>query len=211
MSEFEEVARNLDAIGGKLEDHKRERGKLREDFEALERKVNLLSVSGAALGHDAIAPDEEFRRAMKSWYPGRAASADGCDYGVYRKAFAKYMRQGLDALDPEERKAMSVSSDSEGGYLAPSELVREMIRAETDNSVIRGIARVLPAGAGDVEFPASLTRPAVGWVGESPARNATASPLVGTVTFNVKELYAMTEATQKLIDDSVFDIEAFLG
>lgn len=185
-------------------------GKYREE---LERKLNLLRVTGAGATSDSNTPDarETFARAVKSWHPGRESIAQDFDYDTYRKAFNKYVRQGIEVLSPDERKAMSVGVDPEGGYLAPSELVREIIRVERENSVIRSIARILPLGAGDVEFPASLTRPAVGWVGETGARTATDAPGLGKFRLDSKEIYAMPEATQKIIDDSVFDIEQFLG
>lgn len=214
MNGIEELKEVCEGIGQAFEEfksHYDRRIKSTDEHTAeLERKVNLLSVRGDSHAlPDGFDPQQEFYQSMKSWYPQRDASA--VDYGVYRKGFAKYMRRGIDALDLDERKAMTVGVDPEGGYLAPSELAREIIRVESDNSVIRDIARVLPAGAGDVEFPASLTRPAVGWVGETQSRTATETPLLGMKTFTSKELYCMPEATQKLVDDSVFDIEQFLG
>lgn len=217
LSAIEEHSKAVDdSIGGMrktidtLQKQLGDEAKFRED---LERKFNILRVTGAGTAADPDAPDpiEVFGRSVKSWYPGREAIPHDFDYANYRKAFNKYIRQGMDALSMDERKAMQVGVDSEGGWLAPTELAREIIRVEHQNSVMRGIARTLPMGAGDVEFPASLTRPAVGWVGETGARTATGVPGLGLKRFESKELYAMPEVTQKLIDDSVFNIESFVG
>lgn len=191
-----------------LEKRIKAEAELRED---LERKVNLMRVQGSGKSDDGIDPQEEHRRAIKSWYPGRAGAADSIDYDQYCKAFGKYMRAGIEVLDSEERKAMTVGSDPEGGFLVPTGFAREILRVETDNSVIRAVARLLPMGNYSAEFPASLTLPGVGWVGETEGRPATANPALGKLSYVAKEIYAQPEATQTLIDDSAFDIEAFLA
>ena len=61
---------------------------------------------------------------------------------AYMGAFDSYCRKGLDGLDPQEKKALTVSNDSTGGYLAPPEYVRELLKTVTEISPIRGISRV---------------------------------------------------------------------
>lgn len=212
---IEQLTETMQGIGDAFDafkaDHRRIIHDEREARENLERKVNLLRVQGTGKIDDGRDPQEEHRRAIKAWYPNRAPDAQNLDYGLYCKAFRKYVRAGIETLDTDERKAMSIGSDAEGGFLAPSEFAREIIRVETDNSVIRAVARTLPMGSYSAEFPASLTLPAVGWVGETEARPATGNPSLGKLSFVAKELYAEPEATQTLIDDSAFDIEAFLA
>lgn len=205
---IQELKATLDQLGPALQEFKSHYDQRLDD---IERKANFGRLQYGA--NDASQPDPRavFERGVKSWYPGRENIASDFDYPLYRKAFSVYLRQGAEALTLEQRKAMSVGADAEGGWLAPSELAREIIRVENANSVMRGIARVLPMGAGDVEFPASLTRPAVGWVGETGGRTATAAPGLGKIALSAKEIYCMPEVTQKLIDDSVFDIESFVG
>src|SRR5687768_16168585 len=47
------------------------------------------------------------------------------------KAFGKYIRYGEKVLDVEEARALSVGSDPNAGYLAPRELVRQMLQVIT--------------------------------------------------------------------------------
>ena len=65
----------------------------------------------------------------------------------YMDAFDTYCRKGLEGLAPEERKALTVSNDSTGGYLAPPEYVRELLKTVTEISPIRSIARIRSTGA----------------------------------------------------------------
>ena len=52
---------------------------------------------------------------------------------------------------------------------------------------------------------------AVGWVAETEARAETATPDLAKIAIAVHEVYAEPRATQKLIDDSSIDIEAWLS
>lgn len=214
----EELSVAIESIGSRFtefkSDYERRFQEEREFRDELERKMNLLRVVGGSI-EDLIgipakrSPQEEFELSCKSWYPHRPQQQ--VDYADYRKAFGVYIRYGLDSVGMEERKALQVGVDPDGGYLAPTEYARIMIKVERENSVMRGIARSLPMGGADIEFPMSLTRPAVGWVGETQSRSSTATPSLGMFKLESKEIYAQPEATQKIIDDSAFDIEAFLG
>lgn len=177
----------------------------------LERKMNIARL-GSAPSNDGFDPQAVFERSVKSWNPARASELlQGADYSQYKTAFGKYTRFGLDALSMDERKYMQVGSDSDGGFLVTSEFLKEIIRVESNNSVMRRVARIIPMGRGELEVPASLTRPETGWVGETATRSDTDNPSLGKHHFVAKEIYAQPKATQKLLDDSEFDIESFLG
>lgn len=196
------TAEQLAAIRGEI---KTERGH-RED---LERKVNLAKVSGGG-GHEVADAAEQFERSVKSWYPARAVRIDAKAYGAYCNAFNRYVRSGERVLDADEFKAMQVGVDPDGGWLVPQNLNGAIVRSVGVNSVIRRIARVLPVG-GDLEIPAATSLVDAGWVGETQARPETDGPDIGKATIFVKEVYAFPFATQKLLDDAAFDVEAFLG
>jgi HK97 family phage major capsid protein len=63
----------------------------------------------------------------------------------YRAAYDKLLRFGRDALDTDERRALSVGTDTAGGFLtAPEQMVTELIKA-IDNVVhIRSKATKIP-------------------------------------------------------------------
>ena len=45
-----------------------------------------------------------------------------------RKSFATYLRRGDKGMPEEELKALTVSNDEQGGYLAPAEMSTEFVR-----------------------------------------------------------------------------------
>jgi HK97 family phage major capsid protein len=66
----------------------------------------------------------------------------------YRSAWAKAMTTG-GMLTPEEHRALSAGTATEGGYLyAPELFVSELLKNVTDATVVRSIARVFPPIAG---------------------------------------------------------------
>ena len=83
------------------------------------------------------------------------------------KAFDSYLRKGEKSLSADEVKALTVSNDSTGGYLAPPEYVRELLKTVTEISPIRSIARVRTTSARSVQIPKRASTFAAQWVAES--------------------------------------------
>ena len=52
-------------------------------------------------------------------------------------AYDKYLRKGRESLDEREVKVLTVSNDTGGGYLAPPEYIREIVKKVTEMSPIR--------------------------------------------------------------------------
>lgn len=126
----------------------------------------------------------------------------------HRKAFDKFVRKGVDnGLADLEKKALSVSSDPDGGYTAPVELDREITRIVTEISDIRSIAQVTTIGAPSLKKLVNLTGTTSGWVGETEARPQTNAASLTALEFPAMELYAMPAASQSLLDDSFVNIE----
>ena len=70
-----------------------------------------------------------------------------------KKVFDKWLRQGKEALAPEELKVLTASNDNTAGYLAPPEYVQELIKGITEISPIRSIARVRSTTNRSVQIP----------------------------------------------------------
>ena len=123
-------------------------------------------------------------------------------------AFENYCRKGFDALDDAEKKALTVSNDSTGGYLAPPEYVRELLKTVTEISPIRSIARVRSTGQRSVQVPKRTSTFAAQWVAESGTRSETTGYNVGLEEIPAHEYYAMVVISEQDLEDSVFDLEA---
>lgn len=98
-----------------------------------------------------------------------------------RKAFANYLRYG-DRLADEDRKALNVSSDPQGGYLAPAELSTEVIRDLIEFSPIRSVASVRSTSSPSVIYPTRGDITNAQWHGENQERSSS------TVSFGQKEI-----------------------
>jgi HK97 family phage major capsid protein len=126
----------------------------------------------------------------------------------YLNAFDVYCRKGLEGLDPVEKKALTVSNDSTGGYLAPPEYVRELLKTITEISPIRSIARVRSTGARSIQVPKRDGQFAAQWVSESGTRSETTGYTVGLEEIPAHEMYALVDISEQDLEDTVFDLEA---
>jgi HK97 family phage major capsid protein len=82
----------------------------------------------------------------------------------YLNAFDVYCRKGLEGLNVAEKKALTVSNDSTGGYLAPPEYVRELLKTVTEISPIRSIARIRSTASRSIQVPKRTGQFAAQWV-----------------------------------------------
>ena len=124
------------------------------------------------------------------------------------KAFDQYCRKGLDKLEPDERKALTVSNDSTGGFLAPPEYVRELIKTITEISPIRSIARIRQTAQRSIQVPKRTGQFAAAWVAESGTRTETTGYTVGLEEIPEHEYYALIDISEQDLEDTVFDLEA---
>jgi len=150
---------------------------------------------------------------LKSRRPG----ADGSRFSTFasmehKNAFDSYVRRGNENdLRRFEEKAMSRSSDPDGGYLVPDETATEIGRRLATISPVRSVASVITVSSSMYKKPFAQTGPATGWVSETDLRPQTTSPSIAELQFPTMELYAMPAATSTLLDDSAINIDEWLA
>jgi HK97 family phage major capsid protein len=120
-----------------------------------------------------------------------------------------YLRKGLDT--GLETKALASTSDSAGGYAVPEEIDAEIGRLLTSISPIRAIANVVKVGSAGYRKLVTAGGTPSGWVGETVGRPETATPTFIEVAPPSGELYANPAASQAMLDDAAFDVEAWLA
>lgn len=129
---------------------------------------------------------------------------------VARSAFAEqYLRKGLDA--GLETKKFSVGTSSEGGFAVPREIDERIETTLKSISPIRSIANVVKIGSSFYRKLVATGGFASGWVAETAGRPETATPVFNEIAPPMGELYANPAATQALLDDAMFDVEAWLA
>jgi HK97 family phage major capsid protein len=160
-----------------------------------------------ALRMDVKQDLEQLSRRMVMSPPLAAAARAG---GATRDAFADaYLRKGLET--GFETKRLSVGVAGEGGLAVPLEIDQRIETTLKLISPIRAIADVVKVGSANYRKLVAAGGVASGWVGEAAGRPETATPLFSEVLAPMGELYANPAATQAMLDDALFDVEAWLA
>lgn len=138
----------------------------------------------------------------------------------YTKTFASFIRKGdgegkLSELQGAGDRAaiqaaLSVGSDTNGGYLAPVEWDCQISEEQVSTSPMRKLAKVVTTSVGAFSTLWQSGNPGSGWVGETAARPQTSNPTFDPITFAAGEIYANPAATQRILDDAAIDIGAWL-
>lgn len=108
----------------------------------------------------------------------------------------------------DEFKALSVSIDTAGGYLAPIELVREIIKGETEISPVRALARVRTTAMKAVSIPKRKGQFAAQWVSEQGTKAETPGLSYGLEEIPTSEIYALVDISNQMLEDSAFNMES---
>ncbi len=130
----------------------------------------------------------------------------------HKEAFVGFLRKGReDGLRDLERKALQVGTDEDGGYAVPEALDRNILTLLKDEVVMRQEATVISVGGSDYKKLVNLGGTASGWVGETDARSQTATSKLGLIEPFMGEIYGNPQATQKMLDDAFFNVEAWIN
>lgn len=139
------------------------------------------------------------------------------DDPVYADLYNRWFRNGDGEGDVRAastqgiRAAMSVGTDTAGGFLAPTEWDRTIQDRLVIVSPWRQIARVQQVSVNGFSRVYNNRGTVSGWVGETASRPETGTPTFGTVSFNMSEVYANPAISQTLLDDALVDVEMWLA
>ncbi len=151
----------------------------------------------------------------KTTTPQRTPLGGVADVGApHLKAFNAYLRSGDDdglrGLEMDT-KSLSTSVNSDGGYLVDpqtSETVQSVLNSAAS---IRAIATVVNVEATSYDVLVDHTDIGAGWATENGSLAETDTPQIDRITIPLHELSALPKASQRLLDDSAFDIEGWLA
>ena len=124
-----------------------------------------------------------------------------------RTGFQGYIRSGQTL----ELKAFTGVTGDAGGYAVPTEIDAAIDRALASISPIRGIAQVVKVGSAGYRKLVTTGGTPSGWAAETDARPTTATPVFNEIAPPSGELYANPSASQAMLDDAAFDVEAWLA
>ncbi len=132
----------------------------------------------------------------------------------HQKAFNAYLRSGDDdALRGLELdgKAMSTAVAGDGGYLVDPETAANIQSVLQGTASLRAIANVVNVESTSFDVLVDHTDVGTGWASETGSQAETGTPSVDRITIPLHELSALPKASQRLLDDSAFDVESWLA
>jgi HK97 family phage major capsid protein len=108
----------------------------------------------------------------------------------------------------KEAKALNVSTDTAGGYLAPIEYVREIIKGVTEMSPARALARIRNTSSKSIQIPKRTGQFAARRTTEQGTRTETTGLTYGLEELPAPEMYALIDISGQMLEDTAFDMEA---
>ena len=137
---------------------------------------------------------------------GGADKKDDEQAAIEKKSFGTYLRLGNQA-PIDELKALTVSSDPQGGYLAPTEMTTEFIRDLTLISPVRSVASIRSTTAPSQTYPKRTGITNAKWKGEKQAQEES-EPAFGQAEIVVKEVNTYVDISNQLLADSAGQAES---
>lgn len=212
-------------------------GKAVGDLEVKLAKIENDFAAGDALSAKFIAAEAEIKQAKAAAEEAKTAideleakfnrkglgGIDGkkTDVNLWARAVVDAHTKGVINLSAEQQKAladvtaeyksMSVANDTTGGYLAPSEYVKDIIKTVTEISPVRQLARIRTTGAKSILLPKRTGQFAAVWVAEQGARGETTGLTYGMLEVHAHEMYALIDISEQNLEDSAFNLEAELS
>ncbi|MCP9266853.1 phage major capsid protein [Xenorhabdus sp. XENO-1] len=194
---FEEFQQKNDK---RIEAIEAEKGKLSGQVETLNGKLSELDALKTAL--------EAELAGLKRPAGGNSNPA----VNDHKTAFGQFIRKGKeDGLAELEQKAMQTITDPEGGYAVPEELDHSIISALKDEVVMRSECNVIAVSNPNFRRLVNQGGTNSGWVGETDERSETKTPKLTPIEPTWGEIYGNPTATQTMLDDAFFDVEAFIS
>lgn len=143
---------------------------------------------------------------VRTQRPGNGTETTDAAAAERRQAFGTYLRMG-DRTPAEELRALTVSNDPQGGYLAPPEISNEFIRDLVEFSPIRALATVRQIASPSVKYPRRTGVTNAQWEGEADDQAESTVPF-GQVDIPARNLSTFVDISNQLLADSGGTAEA---
>lgn len=201
---FADVQKVTHALRTEVEDLK---GKSK-DFVDADRVAKIEATLAAELkaANDANA-ELKSRLADLETKTNRPGAPGGKDVSPERKAFADYMRKGVEAA---ELKAMQVGIGADGGFAVPREMAAGIQERLWRSSPVRQVASIVTVDGSAYDMLLERGQAGFEWAGETSTRNETDTPTINRITITKHELSAMPKVSQRMLDQASFDVEGWL-
>lgn len=149
--------------------------------------------------------DEQTKAAQRPLFGNMDTSPEAI---LKRSAFTKFVRGGMDArnLTPEEIRALSSSSDENGGVFVTPEMDNMVTRVAQVNSVMRRLSDVKTIGKASLKFRVKKSGLAARWVGEGEAGGETNNQTYAELEIFAEEMEVEPWVYNTTLDDADYDL-----
>lgn len=189
------VARVSAAMAGLIGDYRALQAEIEEKLQKQEERLTMLDQKTAKANRPALSTRTEVE-------------------APHQKAFDAYLRSGDDdglrGLELEG-KAMSTAINSDGGYLVDPQTAETIKSSLNTTASIRQIANVVNVDASAFDVLIDQNDTGAGWANETGSAAETGTPTIERISIPLYELNAMPKVSQRLLDDSAFDVDAWLA
>jgi len=184
-------------------------GRRESDFDAVSERIDRLEkMEGYALDSQRENP------ATVDTDEKPTVSADPAEQReVERRAFEKVLRNkgDLSGLDRDERAALKVGGDPEGGFTVPDEFLRQIVESMREFGVVNALAtHITTADNGELEIPTVATNATAAWTAEE-APYTQAEGTFGQIVLKAYKVGVISRISDELIVDSAFDLLSWLA
>lgn len=149
-------------------------------------------------------------RKMQWAINGKEEGAKKLYLGQFLKAITPGRAQLVeDDVRTHIKTTLTEGTDATAGYTVPEEYSNEIIKLETQESIIRKLARIFPMGSDTRNIPRQLTNVSVSWTGEGTAVSET-NPTFDRLVQTAKKVAALVKMTDELLMDNSVDLDKFI-
>jgi predicted phage gp36 major capsid-like protein len=192
VDRIEKTLAGLEGVNQKLTRAELEAKRYKDKLDEIEVKLGRLP---GARGNGADAKDEMKAR-VNAWV---RAVVSAHTVGVVN--LGEVERKAL-ADTAAEYKALAITPDTSGGYLAPVEYVREILKGVTEMTPFRSAARVRTTAAKSIQIPKRTGQFAAQWVAERGTRSETTGLTYGLEELTAHEMFALVDITSQMLEEN---------
>ena len=139
---------------------------------------------------------------------GRGAAAPQGRLGLCPPGRRRRAAHGLDSI---EAKGLNTAVAAEGGFLVDPKTAETIEHVLRSGASLRALSRVVQVEASAYDVLVNHNDIGADWQAETATITETTAPIVERISIPLHELSASPTASQRLLDDTAFDVEAWLA
>lgn len=189
-----DLVTEMDAILNKAKEEKRAM--------STEEDTRFNEITNQISAIDKTLKAEEERAKLQNKKPGKGDET--------QKTYEERANDELRAIFEGRAAAMNTATNSEGGFVVNSELVKEIIKELKDRSDVYNFFNGTTI-KGDVKIPKKTSQGTANWMDENPTPDPTPSiPTLELIELNQNRLYRESAITQQMLNSEEINLKEFI-